>query len=283
MKYAITAATGHFGQNAVKVLADKVGKDKLVVIARDQAKADKLFPGFEIRQGNYDDQASMATALKGIDKVLFISSQPGGKVDRATQHRNVVNALKAAGVSFVAYTSFPDAQNSVSALAADHKLTEKLIKDAGIKHAFLRNNWYLEDEMVFLQNGAKDKPATYWAKGNAGWALESELAEAAVNVLTSDNPQEVYELAGPMHTYEDLGQALQQATGNHFDVKQVSKDDYTRSLVAAGFDEGTAAMFASFQDPIDNGSLNHPSDDLAKVLGRKPLPLVDAIKKVLKL
>lgn len=281
MKYAVTAATGNFGQNAVKDLAAKVGAENVVVIARNTDKAQKLFPDYEVRQGDYGDQASMTTALNGIDKALFISSQPGGEVARDQQHRNVVAALKNAGVAFVAYTSFPDAQNSASALAADHKLTENLIKDAGIAHAFLRNNWYLEDEIAFLQNGAHNQTAAYWADGNAGWALESEYAQGAVNVLTADDPKEVYEFAGPMKTYEDLGQALKEATGNDFAVKQISKDDYIKALVASGLDEGTAAMFASFQDPIANGSLDHASDDLADVLGHQPAALADAIKTIL--
>lgn len=281
MKYAITAATGNFGQTAVKDLAAKVGKENVVVIARNTEKAQKLFPGFEVREGNYDSQESVAKALKGVDKVLFISSQPGGKVARDQQHKNVVAALKEAGVSFVAYTSFTDAQNSTSALAADHKLTENLLKDSGIAHSFLRDNWYLEDEIGFIQSGANKQTAAYWAAGKAGWALEREYAEAAVNVLTADNPKEVYEFGGQLHDYEDLGKALQEATGNTFPVAKVSKDDYIKALVASGLDEGTAAMFASFQDPIQDGSLDHASNDLAEVLGREPLSLPEAIKEIL--
>lgn len=281
MKYAITAATGNFGQTAVKDLAAKVGKENVVVIARNTEKAQKLFPGFEVREGNYDSQESVAKALKGVDKVLFISSQPGGKVARDQQHKNVVAALKEAGVSFVAYTSLTDAQNSTSALAADHKLTENLLKDSGIAHSFLRDNWYLEDEIGFIQSGANKQTAAYWAAGKAGWALEREYAEAAVNVLTADNPKEVYEFGGQLHDYEDLGKALQEATGNTFPVAKVSKDDYIKALVASGLDEGTAAMFASFQDPIQDGSLDHASNDLAEVLGREPLSLPEAIKEIL--
>ena len=126
MKYAVTAATGNFGQAAVKALGKLTDKSNIIVIARNQEKANKFFPDFEVREGNYDDVDSMTKALNGVDRVLFISSQPGGKVSRDIQHKHVVQALQNAGVDFVAYTSFPDAQNSVSALAADHKMTEQL-------------------------------------------------------------------------------------------------------------------------------------------------------------
>lgn len=281
MKYAVTAATGNFDQAAVKALSELTDKENIFVIARNKEKAEKLFPGFQIREGNYDDVDSMTDALNGIDRVLFISSQPGGKVSRDVQHKNVVQALQNANVGFVAYTSFPDAQNSVSALAADHKLTENLIEKAGINHAFLRNNWYLEDEIAFLQMGANGDSASYWADGNAGWALEREFAEAAAKVLVADNTKDVYEFAGPMKTYEALGAALQEATGKKLAIKQISKDDYTKLLAAGGLDDATAALFAGFQDPIQEGSLDHASTDLADVLGHPTLDLKDAIKEIL--
>jgi NAD(P)H dehydrogenase (quinone) len=281
MKYAVTAATGNFGQAAVKTLSELTDKSNIVVVARNQEKANKLFPGFEVREGNYDSVDSMTKALEGIDRVLFISSQPGGKVSRGEQHKNVVQALQNAKVDFVAYTSFPDAQNSASALAADHKMTEQLIEKTGIKHSFLRNNWYLEDEIAFLQMGANGDSASYWADGKAGWALEREFAEAAAKVLVSDNSKDIYEFAGPMKTYEDLGQTLKAATGKDLAIKQISKDDYTKLLAAGGLDDATAAMFASFQDPIQEGSLNHARSDLTDVLGHAPLDLQDAIKEIL--
>ena len=44
MKYGITAATGHFGQVAVKELVGLVGADNVVAIARNLEKAKQLLP-----------------------------------------------------------------------------------------------------------------------------------------------------------------------------------------------------------------------------------------------
>ena len=159
MNYAVTAATGNFGQKAVKKLNELVGAENVTVIARNTEKATKLFPNNVVKHGDYEDAASMEEALQGVDRVLFISSQPGGKVDRATAQKNVVDAMKKDGVKFVAYTSFPNAQKSSTPLADDHWVTENAIKKAGIDHAFLRDNWYLENEIGFLQNGAANRDA----------------------------------------------------------------------------------------------------------------------------
>ncbi|MGM9891588.1 NAD(P)H-binding protein [Limosilactobacillus sp.] len=281
MKYAVTAATGNFGQVAVKELNKLVDVKDVVVVARNTDKATKLFPNNEVRHGDYEDAVSMDNALKGIDRVLFISSQPGGQVNRATAQGNVVKAMVNDGVKFVAYVSFPNAQKSTTPLAADHRVTENAIKEAGLAHAFLRDNWYLENEIGFLQSGAASRDALYWANNKAGWALERDYAEAAAKVVTSDNPQAVYEFAGKSRSYEDLGAALKQATGNDFAVKQVSHDDYVKALEDTGLDAATAGLFASFQAPIDSGDLAEESTDLEKALGRPVTPIVEAIREIL--
>ncbi len=67
----------------------------------------------------------MKEALKGIDRLLFVSGVPG---NRQAEHENVVKAAQAAGVSYIAYTSFADADHSISVLAPDHQFTEKRLR-----------------------------------------------------------------------------------------------------------------------------------------------------------
>lgn len=62
-QYAVTAATGNFDQAAVKTLTKLVGKENIIVIARNTAKADKLFPGFAVRHGDYDDVNTLSAAV----------------------------------------------------------------------------------------------------------------------------------------------------------------------------------------------------------------------------
>ena len=284
MKYAITAATGKFGQTAVTTLINSVNSDdQIVAIVRNTERAKSILPEeVEIRQADYGDAEQMEAVLQDVDRLLFISSQPGGQVTREQQHQNVVTAVKNAGVAFVAYTSFPNAQKSQDPLAADHKITENLIGDAGLSHSFLRNNWYLENEIGFIQSGNQNQIAAYWANNRAGWALEREYAEAAAKVLMMQTPNDVYEFAGPANSYADLGIALKQATGNDFAVEQVTRTDYVKGLEATGMNADLAAMFASFQEPIDDGALNEETVDLPTVLGHNLTSLPDAIEEILK-
>ena len=283
MKYAITGATGRFGQSAIHTLLQHVAASDIVALARNTEKAQQILPaGLDIRPGAYEDVEQLTASLQGVDKLLFISSQPGAAMSRPDQHQNLIQAAKAAGVSFIAYTSFPHAQTATAVLASDHKFTEQAIEAAGIQHAFLRNDWYLENEIDTLKAAQSGQAFVYSAAdGRAGWALEHDYAEAAANVLLIDQPKAVYEFAGQPHTYAELAQATAEATGAQFDVVSVTDAEYEAGLEKVGLDAGTAALVTSFQTLIRDGNLDVQSSDLPDVLGRPLLPLADAVKVVL--
>ena len=90
-----------------------------------------------MRQADYGDEAALTSALQGVEKLLLISSSEVGQ--RAPQHRNVINAAKAAGVKFIAYTSLLHADTSPLGLADEHIETEKMLADSGIVYTLLRN------------------------------------------------------------------------------------------------------------------------------------------------
>lgn len=278
-KYAITGVTGHFGSNAIKELVKLVPAENVVALARNTKKAEAIVPnGVEVRVGDYTDIDGLEKSLQGIDRLLLVSSQPGGPVPRLTQHENVVKAAKKAGVDLILYTSFPHADIATAPLATDHKATEKFIVDSGLKHSFLRNNWYLENELASLKGAENGNDFIYSAgNGQVGWALESEYSEAATKVLVTKDPKEVYEFAGESRTYQELANAI----AGDFKVESLSDAEYGKVLKAAGMDEGTIGIILSIQDLIANDQLKENTTDLSDVLGRELTPLAEAIKLVL--
>lgn len=78
------------------------------MIVRNENKAKNYFSISKFGR-HRDDVNKLTTALRNDDRLLFISSQPGGEIERLEQHRNVVQAMMNNNVIFVAYTSFPKA------------------------------------------------------------------------------------------------------------------------------------------------------------------------------
>lgn len=276
--YAITGVTGRFGKIAVNYLTEIVGASHVVALARNTERAKKIVPvGVEVRSGDYTNSEQLVFSLQGVDRLLFVSSQPGGPVTREQQHRNVVEAAKIAGVGYIAYTSFPHADISTATLAGDHKKTEEYIKASGLAYSFLRNNWYLENEVDTLKGATLGKPFVYSAgEGKAGWALEREYAEAAVNVIISDNKKNIYEFSGEARSYGDLAANIQ----GEFDIVSIDDETYSEELKAIGLNDDLAALVTSFQTLIREGQLNENTKDLENALEHPLSPIADAIKEV---
>lgn len=284
MKYLLAGATGELGTHALTYLKEQVALDEVVALARTDEKAAELREqGIEVRVADFADYTSLVKAFKDIDRMLFISSQPGGAVSRSEQHRNVVNAAKESGISFIAYTSFPKGARSNSPLAQDHILTEKLISKSQIPHTFLRNNWYFENEADTLNAAVAGHPFMYAAgEGKTGWALKREFAEAAVNVLTEKvAAPEVLELSGTPITYAELAEALKTASGKEFEVLSISNTDYQAALTENGLPESLIGFLSMIQKDIHNGELDVHSADFEKALGKPLTPIVDALKELL--
>ncbi|MDV7758767.1 SDR family oxidoreductase [Liquorilactobacillus mali] len=281
MKYGVTAATGKFGKKAVEYLTELVNREDIVAFARNTKKAEKTLPsGIEIRKADYTDEKGLEEAFTGISRLLFISSIPGKSYPREKQHLNVVQAAQNAGVSFVAYTSFPHADRAKSPLAADHKITEKALTDSGLRHAFLRNNWYLENETDLIKGAFAGHPFQYSAgDGRVGWALEREYAEAAAKVLVTEVPKMVYEFAGNSLSFVDLAKAIASISKRQFKVESLSDDEYRTELNRAGLGK-TADVVLMIQNLIKDGELTENDRDLADVLGREPTSLKEALLEI---
>lgn len=281
MTYLVTGATGGFGGLALQFLKELVPQEEIYALVRSEEKGAALKEaGFHVRIGDYSDLDSMKEALTGIDRLLFVS---GGTDNRQAEHTNVVKAAQEAGVSYIAYTSYAEATKSTTALAADHIFTEKLIGESGIAHTFLRNNWYLENELLLIGEALKTGKFVYAAgEGKTGWALRREYAEVAAHALAGKDFPEILELSGAPITYEALGAALKEATGKDLEIVATDDQGFVQHLVAGGLPQPVAEIFLTFQQDIRDDQLAVYSDDFAKALGKPLVSRVDGLKELLR-
>lgn len=283
MKYLVTGATGKLGSKIVDVLLKSVPASELAVSVRNPEKAEALkAKGVDVRHGDFDKPDTLDEAFKGVERLLIISAD-GDNDTRIRQHANAVEAAERAGVSFIAYTSLADATESQNLMAPPHVETEGAIERTGIPHAFLRNNWYLENELGSIQGVLAGAPWVTAARdGKVGWALQEDYAEAIANVLMADDfEQDIFELSGPLHTQAELVEALSEVLGREVTLQEVSTDAYAGVMRGAGVPEGAIPIVVGIQDSIRNGSLEVESNDFELVLGRPVTPLKEALQKLI--
>lgn len=280
MNYLVTGASGHFGQAALKQLSKLVDKQSIFALVRNAAKGAALSEqGYNVRLADYNDSEALASALKGIDRLLLVSGAPG---NRQAEHNNVIQAAKAAKLDYIVYTSFPEAPSADNMLAPDHAVTEQLIEASGIAHTFVRNNWYLENELPLIKIALADGSLPFTAgAGRTGWALRREYAAAAANVLVQKPEQIVLDFSGPVRTYTDLAAGLASAVQRPITAKAVSSTQFAERLSAFGMDQGSVDFFLAVQKIIADGQLDFPSDDLTQVLGEPLTTLPVALNELL--
>jgi NAD(P)H dehydrogenase (quinone) len=157
MSIVVTGATGQLGRLVVQALVQRgVPANQIIATGRrTEVLGDLADRGVVVRRADFNDQASLPEAFADADKLLLVSGSEAGQ--RVRQHANAINAAKAAGVGFIAYTSGVRATTSTLLVMKDHRATEGLLAEAGVPHARLRNSWYLENYTgqlpVYLERG----------------------------------------------------------------------------------------------------------------------------------
>lgn len=276
---AITGATGQLGHYVIESLMKTVPASQIVAIVRNPAKAQALTAqGITVRQADYGDEAALTSALQGVEKLLLISSSEVGQ--RAPQHRNVINAAKAAGVKFIAYTSLLHADKSPLGLADEHIETEKMLADSGIVYTLLRNGWYSENNLASapaaLEHGVFIGAA---GDGKIASATRADYAVAAARVISEAGHEgKVYELAGDSAwTLTQLAAELTKQSGKQVTYQNLSEADFAAALKSVGLPDGLADMLADSDVGASKGGLFDNSKTLSKLIGRPTTTLAESV------
>ena len=280
----ISGASGQLGHLVIQSLLAKVPASQIVAAVRNPERASDLAAlGVQIRKADYTDPASLDAAFQGAEKVLLISSSEVGL--REAQHRNVIDAVKKAGVSLLAYTSLLHVDTSPLGLAGEHAATEAYLGQSGVPFVLLRNGWYTENYLASippaLQHGAFIGSA---GGGRIASAARADYAEAAAVALTTpDQSGKVYELAGDeSYTLAEFAAELSRQSGKQIPYVNLPESEFKAALVGAGLPEPLAGLLADSDAGASKGGLFDDKRQLSALIGRPTTPLAALIQAALK-
>jgi NAD(P)H dehydrogenase (quinone) len=283
MSIVVTGATGHLGRHVVEQLLEKVPAEEITAVVRDESKAaDLAARGVRLAVADYNTPETFDGLFAAGDKVLLISGNEFDK-GRVGQHRVVIDAAKAAGVSLLAYTSAPG--SLTAALADDHRATEDVLLASGLPYALLRNGWYHENYTENLAPVlAHDAVVQAAGEGRIASASRADYAAAAVAVLTGEGHEnKTYELSGDeAWGFAEYAAELSRQTGKEITYNQVSPETFASILTGAGLPEVLAGILAGVDVCIEKGELAVTTGDLSRLTGRPTTPISESVAAALK-
>jgi NAD(P)H dehydrogenase (quinone) len=281
-RYAVAGASGQLGQLVLDELLTLVAPGDIVALARDPAKlAARGAQGIEIRAADYDAPETLVPALAGVDRLLLISGSALGQ--RPRQHAAVIDAAKAAGVGYIAYTSILRASDTPIRLGEEHRATEEALAASGLACDILRNGWYNENYIHSLPVQVELGVITGAAgQGRISSVARVDLAAGAAHVLVNGAGGEVYNLAGDTSwTMEDFAAELSRQTGREISYVDMGEDEYAASLEQVGMPAYVARVIANSGHATSLDALFDDSGTLGRMIGRPTTPIAQTIAQAL--
>jgi NAD(P)H dehydrogenase (quinone) len=277
----VTGATGGLGHETIDCLLTTTSAADIAALVRDISKATDLVQrGVDARQADYFDYPALVQAFRGIEKVLLVSAV--AFTDRVSQHRNVIDAAKEAGVNHLFYTSIQRSSDFVLTEVTESDLaTEAYLKASGLVYTILKNGYYFEGLGYMIGNEVPESEIRFPAgEGKAAFIKRTELAAATAALLTSEgHANQEYTLSGSeAYSFHDIARELSALAGRPIAYHSSELAPYIAQQVAAGFPEPVANFFAQWGAATKHGMLAETHDTVEQLLGRKPTSLREYLK-----
>ena len=277
----VTGATGGLGHETINFLLTTTPAAEIAALVRDPGKATDLVQrGVDVRQGDYFDRSALVRAFQGIEKVLLVSAV--AFTDRVSQHRNVIDAAKEAGVKHLFYTSIQRSSDFVLPQVTESDLaTEAYLKASGLVYTILRNGYYFEGLGYLIGSEVPAAEIRFPAgEGKIAFIKRTELAAATAALLTGEghNNREYTLTGSETYSFHDVARELSALAGRPIAYRSSEPAPYIAQKVAAGFPDFVATFFAQWGAAAEHGMLAGTDDTVAHLLGHQPTALREYLK-----
>ncbi|MFH8609114.1 NAD(P)H-binding protein [Streptomyces sp. NPDC018029] len=278
MRIAVTGAAGSLGRRVVRLLAGRADVD-VVAMTRRKPPADAVPPGVEVAVADYADPPALRAALKGVDVLVFISSDgPDARV--LLHHRNIVAAAAAERVGHVAALSSVDADMaSPFCYAVVNRLTEDLLLASGVPCSFARASLYIEFFRSWLTEaratGLLRLPA---ADGRVSLVARDDVARALAALAVGEPTGRHHDITGPESVdLAGIASITTEAWETPVSYVDIPSDTYCAETAAAGLDPWWTYAFASMFASVREQRWDRVRNDYTELTGRSPVALRDAL------
>ncbi|MBD3555763.1 SDR family oxidoreductase [Streptomyces sp. SP18CM02] len=271
---AVTGASGAVGGRVARRLARTGAPVRL--LGRDPARLPDIPGADRAPAAPYGDGEAMRRALDGAHTLFLVSAHESP--DRVREHATAIDAAVAVGVERIVYVSFQGAApDATFTFARDHWETEAHLRTAGVRHTFLRDNWYQAGLPAMTgTDGVLRGPG---GEGRVAAVTHEDIADAAAAVLLdegTDHDGRAHDLTGPeAFTLAEAAEELSRVTGRPVVYVPETREEAYASRAGYGAPEWEVAGWVTSYEAIANGELATVSDAVPTLTGRPATSFAD--------
>src|SRR6185312_4584695 len=225
----VTGATGNVGSLVVQQLVGAGRRPRVFV--RDPAKAHALFGDrVDLAAGDLGDEASLASALAGVDAVFLVNSGH----DLELRDTLAASAARANGVRLVKLSSI-DAREQNVGTGVWHARGEAAIRASGVPFTFVQPSGFMSNALYWarsIQTEGVVRSAT--GDGRIPFIHPADIAAVSVEALTDPAYAGAsLPITGPEAlSYAEMTAAIGAAIGRPLRYETISEDEARRQQIA---------------------------------------------------
>ncbi|MFD8968174.1 NAD(P)H-binding protein [Streptomyces sp. NPDC059568] len=280
---AVTGANGEFGRGVVDHLS-AAGRDVVATARNPVAAADLAARGIPVRPGDFDDPATLAQSLRGVDTVLINAMFVGADVERrGGRFIAAIGAATEAGVKRIVLTSWPEATTSPMFGAADYVAAEEALRTAGPDWTIVREGVTLVNPLAkevswAIRSGRMRAPA---GDSRCAPAAPTDLIEATARIVAEPMANgNRFEFTGPRSvSWTEIAEIAGEIAGHPVPYETIDDETFAQDLRREGLPETAIPGWLDFHAAFRSGWGSHARPDLAVVLGRAPVDTREAIRR----
>ncbi|NER17792.1 NmrA family NAD(P)-binding protein [Spongiivirga citrea] len=225
---------------------------------------------------DWHEPENWPNTLKGMDKV-YITYQPDLAVPGA---RNAIEQLvamaKSASVKKLVLLSGKGEREA--------QLCEQVVINSGLDYTIVRASWFNQNfsENFLLEPILEGVVALPQAEAQIPWVDTDDIAEVATKALTEDiHNGQIYELTGPRTlTFKDAVTEIAKVSGRNITFIPITIQEYGDGMRKANLPEDFVWLIEYlFTEVLGNPELSEVTNDIEKVLGRKPIDFSEYAQK----
>ena len=257
MRIAVTGSTGRIGRRVLQSLADS-GHELL---------------GLTRRTAAYDDPAALRDALRGVDTLVFVSSD--GEAARVlVHHLNVITAAEHCRVGHVVLLSGLDVDlESPFCYAFTNGYTEQLLLASGLPHSIVRAGLFTEFFLGLMRQVAADgKVALPAGDGRVSLVARDDVARCLAALALREPTNRHHHATGP----QSLPVAAVAETAG-YRYADTTPAGFVRALQDGGEEPWWTYAYSSMLDAVRQHRWQTATNEVAELTGTRAASLAEVI------